>query len=88
MGSIPGRDIPKSLKMVLSCSSLGIHIYGVELELVDPDIVTGYGIMSSVLGMILQWGSNINLSIELPVATRHCRDMTENLLKATLNPNK
>ena len=28
------------------------------------------------------------MSIELPVATRHRRDMTEKLLKATLNPNK
>ena len=28
------------------------------------------------------------MSIELPVATRHHRDMTEKLLKATLNPNK
>ena len=28
------------------------------------------------------------MSIEFPVATRHCRDMTEKLLKAMLNPNK
>ena len=28
------------------------------------------------------------MSIELPVATRHRRDMTENLLKATLNTHK
>ena len=27
-------------------------------------------------------------STELPVATRHRRDMTEKLLKAMLNPNK
>ena len=51
------------------------------------DNVTGCGIMSSVWDMILQWGSTIKLSIELPVATRHRRDMTEKLLKATLNPN-
>ena len=43
--------------------------------------------MSSVWDMILQWGSTIKVSIELPVATRHRRDMTEKLLKATLNPN-
>ena len=43
--------------------------------------------MSSVWGMIRQWGSTIKVSIELPVATRHRRDMTEKLLKATLNPN-
>ena len=49
--------------------------------------------------MILQWGNTIKVSIELPVATRHRRDMSEKLevlyypgseklLKATLNPNK
>ena len=37
--------------------------------------------------MILQCGSTIKVSIELPVATRHHRDMTEKLLKAMLNPN-
>ena len=30
----------------------------------------------------------VQVSIELPVTTRHRRDMTEKLLKATLNPNK
>ena len=44
--------------------------------------------MSSVWGMIVQWDSTIKVSTELPVATRHHRDMTEKLLKATLNPNK
>ena len=44
--------------------------------------------MSSVLGMMLPWGSTIKVNIELPVATRYRRDMTEKLLKATLNPNK
>ena len=29
----------------------------------------------------------MKVSIELPVATRHRRDMTEKLLKATLNPH-
>ena len=29
----------------------------------------------------------MKVSIELPVATRHRRDMTEKLLEATLNPN-
>ena len=43
--------------------------------------------MSTVWDMILQWGSTVKVSIELPVATRHHRDMTEKLLKATLNPN-
>ena len=49
--------------------------------------VTGCGIMSSVWGMILQWGSTIKVNIELHVATRHCHDMTEKLLKATLHQN-
>ena len=31
--------------------------------------------------------STLKVSIELPVATRHRHDMTEKLLKATLNPN-
>ena len=34
-GSIPGRDIPKPLKMA-SCSLLGSQTYGVELGLVNP----------------------------------------------------
>ena len=48
----------------------------------------GCGIMSSVWGMILQWRNIIKVSTERPDATRHRRDMTEKLLKATLNPNK
>ena len=39
--------------------------------------MTGYGIMSSVWGMILQRGSTIKVSTELHVAKRHRRDMTE-----------
>ena len=38
--------------------------------------------------MILQCRNTIKVSIELPVATRHRCDITEKLLKATLNPNK
>ena len=49
--------------------------------------MTGCGIMSSVWDMILQGGSTIKVNTELPVATRHRRDMTEKLLKTTLNPN-
>ena len=41
--------------------------------------------MSSVWGMRLQWGSTIIVSIELPAATGHRCDMTEKLLKGTLN---
>ena len=42
-------------------------------------IMTGCGIMSSVWGMILQGGSTVKSEqYELPIATRHGRDMTEN----------
>ena len=44
--------------------------------------------MSSIWDKIRQWGSTIKMSIELPVATRHRRDITEKLLKAVLDPNK
>ena len=50
--------------------------------------MTGCGIMSSVGGMILQRGSTVKLSIEVPASTRHRRDITEKLLKVTLNQNK
>ena len=49
--------------------------------------MTGCGIMPSVWDMILQCGSTIKVSIELPITTRHSRDMTEKLLKAMFNPN-
>ena len=53
----------------------------------------GWSIMSQIWwyhiwDMILQCGSTIKVSIELLVATRHLRDMTEKMLKATLNPIK
>ena len=44
--------------------------------------MTGCGIMSSVWAMILQRGSTKKVSIA------SCRDMTEQLLKATFNKNK
>ena len=74
-GFDPGPRHTKVVKNGTSCSSLGTQTYGVGL------------IMSSVWDMILQCGSTIKVSIELPVATRHRRDMTAKLLKATLNPN-
>ena len=49
--------------------------------------MTGCGIMSSVWGMILKRGSTKTCAL-LPVATRHRSDMTEQLLKATVNKNK
>ena len=38
--------------------------------------------------MIFQCGSTLKVSIELPATSRHRRDMTERLLKATLSPNQ
>ena len=84
----PGPWHTKVVKNGISCSSLGTQTYWVELGLVDPqcqDYVTGCDIMSSVWGMILQWGSTTKVSTKLPVATRHHHDMTEKLLKVTLN---
>ena len=43
--------------------------------------------MLSIWGVILQWGSTIKVSIELPIAARHYCDMTEKLLEAMLNQN-
>ena len=48
--------------------------------------VTG-GIKLSVWDLIRQGGSKIKVSTELPVAIRYRHDMTERLLKTTVNPN-
>ena len=50
--------------------------------------MSGYGIMSSVWGMILQRGSTKTWATNLSVATKNRRDMTEQLLKAKFNKNK
>ena len=82
------HDIPKLIKMVLAAPRLALR-HCVVLGLVGPSQdVTGCEVMSSVWGMIFQWDSTIKVSIELPVATRHRPDMTEKLLKVTLNQNK
>ena len=44
--------------------------------------------MSRVWDMIFQLGSTIKLSIGLTVTITHRRDMTERLLKVTLNTNQ
>ena len=44
--------------------------------------------MLSVWDMVLQRGSTIQVSTEFLVATRLRRDMTKNMLKSALNPNK
>ena len=86
--SYSGRDISKLIKMVLAGPRT--QTCGVELGLVDlcQDDVTGCGIMSRVWGMMLQWGSTMKVSIELPIATRNRHDMAEKLLKVTSNLNK
>ena len=50
--------------------------------------VTRWGIMSSVWNMIFQWGSIIKFNIGFTITTTYCCDMTERLLKATLNTNQ
>ena len=44
--------------------------------------------MSSVWSMILQWGSTIKMSTELPVATRHRCGMTEKILENDVKPKE
>ena len=78
-GSIPGRDIPKSLLLAWHSN------YGIELDRWSTECQDNVWYHFKCLGL---WGSTIKLSIKFPVATRHRRDMTEKLLKATLNPNK
>ena len=72
-----------------------LHHHGVQLILAyswaRPAMhynVTRWNIMSSLRGVIFQWGSTLKVSIELPATSRHRRDMTERLLIATLSPNK
>ena len=87
---IRGRNIPKSLKMVLAAPRLTLRLAGESLDWSAQyqDNVTGCCIMSSVGGMILQWGSTKKVSTEFLVATRHRCDMTEKILKTMWNPNK
>ena len=37
---------------------------------------------------MFQWGSTLKVHIEFPATSRHRRDMTERLLKATLSPTQ
>ena len=50
--------------------------------------VTGWNVKSCVWGVICQWGSSVNVSIELPVTSRTRHDINVRLLKATLGLNK
>ena len=72
--------------MILAASRLALRLTGKSYDRSRQcqDNVIGCGIVSSVWGMILQCRNTIKVSIELPVTTRHRRDITEKLLKATL----
>ena len=88
-GLIPGRFIPKTLKLVLAALSLGAQHSESRTGQPSVSIMWLGGIScQSVWGMIVQWGSTLKVSIELPATSRHGRDMTERLLKATLSPNQ
>ena len=90
-GSIPGRVIPKTLKTVPAALSLGTQHQESRTKTgqLSFSIMWLGGIScQSVWGVIFQWGSTLKVNIELPVTSRHRRDMTERLLKATLNPNQ
>ena len=66
-----------SARMQVSFIPLRFRYFGRKFELCHP--------LYDFSGK--QWGSTIKVSIELPVATKHRRDMTEKMLKATLNTN-
>ena len=85
-----GRSQVRPRAATYQCRQNGTRSLGTQTDgsTQCQDNVTGCCIMLSAWGMILQWASTIKVSIELPVANRHSRDMTEKLLKATLNPNK
>ena len=43
--------------------------------------------MSSVSGVVFQWGSTLEkVNIELPAIFRHCRDMTEKIVESDVKP--
>ena len=90
-GSIPGRVIPKNLKMVLAALLLGAQHWECRARIgqLSVSIMWLGGIScQSVWGVIFQWGNTLQVNSELPAISRHRRDMTERLLKATLSPNQ
>ena len=87
-GSIPGRVIPKISNMVLAPLSLSIQHLGSRAKYHNWSALcqynaTGWNIISCHWGVIFQWGSTLKVSIELPITSRHRRNMTERLLKST-----
>ena len=91
-GFDPGPRHTKLFKNSTSCSSLGTQTYGIELGLVDP--VSGYCDWVWYHVKCLEHDTSVRQHFKSehwaprPVVTRHRRDMTENLLKATLNPKQ
>ena len=83
--------IPKTLKMVLAALLLAAQHYESRARTgqLSVSIMWLGGIScQSVWDVIVQWGSTLKVSIELPATSRHRRDMTERLLKGTLSPNQ
>ena len=75
--------------MVPATISLGAqHLYNQNYLAWFQYNVTGWNIMPCVWGMIFQWAATLKMSTELPATSRHCLDVTENLLKEMLNPIK
>ena len=85
-GSIPGRVIPKTLKMVPGALSLGAQHKESRARNQNRSAqcqynVTGWNIMSKCLRCDISVGQH-SKSV-LPATSRHRRDMTERLLKGT-----
>ena len=88
-GFDPGRRHTKVVKKGTSCSSLGTQDLRRSARTGRPSFwIMWLGVISCQMSGAWYFSSTIKRSIELPVATRHRRDMTEILFKATLNPNK
>ena len=80
-GFDPGRRHTKVVNNGTSCSPLGTRIFGVGLGLGAPVSVECDWRWYQVkcLGSDTTIKSTIKVSIELPVTTRHRRDMTDNV---------
>ena len=83
----PGPRHTKVVNKGTSCSSLSTQDSQGKARTGRPSVrIMWLGVVSSQVSGA--WIFNIKVSTELPVATRHHRNMTEKLLKATSNPNK
>ena len=67
-GSIPGRVIPKTLKVVLAaCQKSRARTGQLSVNIMWLGRMT----CQNVWGVIFQWGSTLKVSIELPAKSRH-----------------